>query len=263
MRKFILIKFSYENGKDKCLILPYFIGPEVRPWNSNMKKMLGVRALCHLFRHLLFQHLLFQHLLFRHLLFPGPCHSLLKCCPSSSIEFQKISRQALLRWSQVRSLVMAFSNDFGTGILKPCWWRMQRMGTFEYYFVPSLLIARVLVETDIKMLLIFFQQMSGIGVDNEVMLKYDEVKKATSSLAFAIFAIKNEKQVVLEKSVRNDEVPALLEEAVKEGLKQLPKESDNYALLRSILMKSPPRYAAIKIFFKADTSTDKVALISW
>ena len=112
MRKFILIKFSYENGKDKCLILPYFIGPEVRPWNSNMKKMLGVRALCPLFRHLLFRHLLFRHLLFRHLLFPGPCHSLLKCCPSSSIEFQKISRQALLRWSQVRSLVMAFSNWF-------------------------------------------------------------------------------------------------------------------------------------------------------
>ena len=105
--------------------------------------------------------------------------------------------------------------------------------------------------------------MSGIGIDTEVVTEYQECKKDKSNTAFLIFAIHKEQKVIVEKKVMKDEVPALLEEAVNSGFNKGPHETDKYALLRSILIKSPPRYAVIIAEYDDQGPKTKVTFITW
>ena len=105
--------------------------------------------------------------------------------------------------------------------------------------------------------------MSGIGLDTNVITEYQECKKDKSNTAFLILAIHNEEKVIVEKKVMKDEVPALLEEAVNGGFRKDPHEVDKYALLRSMLIKSPPRYAVIVAEYKNQGSKTKTAFITW
>ena len=105
--------------------------------------------------------------------------------------------------------------------------------------------------------------MSGIGLDTEVITEYQEFKKGKSNTAFLILAIYNDEKVIVEKKVMTDDVPALLEEAVNDGFRKDPHETDKYALLRSILIKSPPRYAVIVAEYNNQGPKTKLAFITW
>ena len=105
--------------------------------------------------------------------------------------------------------------------------------------------------------------MSGIGLDSSVLQEYAEFKKDKSSIAFLIFKIEKEKSIVIEEKVMKDDIPALLEKAESDGFRKQPLESDKYAVLRSKLIKSPPRYATIVVEYRTDTAQNKVACISW
>ena len=105
--------------------------------------------------------------------------------------------------------------------------------------------------------------MSGIGLASELVDDYNEFKKEKSAIAFLIFKIENKKSIVVDQKVMNSEVPALLQEEIGRGFSKVPLESDKYALLRSILSRSPPRYATITVDYKTDTPQNKVALITW
>ena len=105
--------------------------------------------------------------------------------------------------------------------------------------------------------------MSGIGLDSSVLQEYNNFQKDKSSVAFLIFKIENQKSVVIEEKVMKDDIPALLEEAESKGFRKQPLESDNYAVLRSKLIKLPPRYATIVVEYKVDTAQKKVACICW
>ena len=105
--------------------------------------------------------------------------------------------------------------------------------------------------------------MSGIGLDSSALEDYNAFKGSKSSTAFLIFKIQDEKVIVVEKKVMKDEVAAQLEEAESNGFRRQPNESDKFALLRSILLKSPPRYAVIVVNYKTDTPQEKVAFIAW
>jgi len=105
--------------------------------------------------------------------------------------------------------------------------------------------------------------MSGIGVSSEVVDAYNEFKKEKSPIAFLIFKIHEGKSIIIDAKVMNSDVPTELESALSTGFSKLPIESDKYAVLRSKLLNSPPRYAAITVDYKTDTPQNKVALITW
>ena len=105
--------------------------------------------------------------------------------------------------------------------------------------------------------------MSGIGIDSSLINDYNEFKKEKSSIAFLIFRIENKKSVVVDQKVMKSQVAELLEKEESGGFKKAACESDKYALLRSILSKSAPRYAVIPVEYMTDTSQNKVALITW
>ena len=105
--------------------------------------------------------------------------------------------------------------------------------------------------------------MSGIGIDSALIDDYNEFKRERSSIAFLIFMIENRRSVVLDQKVMKNEVAELLEKEASGGFKKAACESDKYALLRSILSKSAPRYAVVPVEYTTDTSQNKVVLITW
>jgi len=105
--------------------------------------------------------------------------------------------------------------------------------------------------------------MSGIGIDGALIDDYNEFKKERSNIAFLIFKIENSKSVVVDQKVMKSEVAELLEKEASSGFKKTACESDKYALLRSILSKSTPRYAVVPVEYMTDTSQNKLVLITW
>ena len=112
-------------------------------------------------------------------------------------------------------------------------------------------------------MLLFYLQMSGIEIDSALIADYNEFKKEKSSIAFLIFKIEDKKSVVVDQRVMKSEVAELLEKESSGGFTKAPLESDKYAVLRSILSKSAPRYAVVPVEYSTDTSQSKVALITW
>ena len=105
--------------------------------------------------------------------------------------------------------------------------------------------------------------MSGIGIDSALIDDYNEFKKERSSIAFLIFKIENNESVVVDQKVMKSEVTELLEKETSGGFKKAACESDKYALLRSILSKSTPRYAVVPVEYMTDTTQTKVVLLTW
>jgi len=105
--------------------------------------------------------------------------------------------------------------------------------------------------------------MSGIEIDSALIDDYNEFKKEKSNIAFLIFKIDNSKSVVVDQKVMKSEVAELLEKEASAGFKKSSCESDKYALLRSILSKSTPRYAVVPVEYMTDTSQNKLVLITW
>ena len=105
--------------------------------------------------------------------------------------------------------------------------------------------------------------MSGIGIDSALIDDYNEFKRERSSIAFLIFKIENSKSVVVDQKVMKSEVADLLKKETCGSFKKASFESDRYALLRSILTKSAPRYAVVPVEYTTDTSQNKVVLITW
>lgn len=107
--------------------------------------------------------------------------------------------------------------------------------------------------------------VSGVKLAAEALNAYEAFKKQKSCVAFLIFNVVKS-DIVVEEEVLDEQVPALLAQAKAEGFNQTATEPDKYALLRSRLLKSGPRYATILLKHTKSGETrgsEKVTYIMW
>ena len=93
-------------------------------------------------------------------------------------------------------------------------------------------------------------------------MTYDKFKKDKSGVAYLIFNVLKS-NIVVEEEVRFEEVANLLAEVKEKGFSQTATEPDHYALLRSRLLDSGPRYATVLLAPKSNPASSKIVYIMW